>query len=330
MAMTTNPSEIGETARLWAIRAGDPSFDDWDGFTAWLERDPAHLAAYEAALEDERWAEDAFAAESPAVPAPANDQDYADDRDYLVPPMRSRGRWLGIGGAIAAGLALVAGWAVLDRGPALQQIATAVGEHKTVELADGSRITLNSGTQVALDPEKPRYVELARGEALFEVRHDDRNPFVVIASGTRLLDAGTVFNVIGDGQSLDVSVSHGAVIYEPGKQAIRLNEGDALSRADGEAQPVVHKTNPQAVGSWQAGILQYDDAPLDRVASDLGRNIGRPLRAADGSEKRRFTGTLVVSGSPDQVLARAGPLLGVRFEAEGTAWKMTLADGERP
>lgn len=51
--MATHQSELTEAARLWAIRVADPGFGDWDGLTKWLESDPAHLAAYEAAVEND-------------------------------------------------------------------------------------------------------------------------------------------------------------------------------------------------------------------------------------------------------------------------------------
>ena len=59
--MTTQRSDITEAARLWAVRVGDPAFDDWDALTRWLEENPAHLEAYEAAVADEEWAEAALA-----------------------------------------------------------------------------------------------------------------------------------------------------------------------------------------------------------------------------------------------------------------------------
>lgn len=58
--MPTHPSELNEAARHWAIRVGDPAFDDWDALTAWLEADPQHLAAYEAAIDGADWAADAL------------------------------------------------------------------------------------------------------------------------------------------------------------------------------------------------------------------------------------------------------------------------------
>ncbi|MEZ5737698.1 MAG: FecR domain-containing protein [Novosphingobium sp.] len=173
-------------------------------------------------------------------------------------------------------------------------------------------------------------MELADGEALFTVEHDENNPFVVTIGRTRLIDAGTVFNVVHQNGSLDVAVAEGSVIYEQGKNGIRLNAGDALSRSTLDAEPVLRRASPHAIGAWQSGLLQYDNAPLDRIARDLGRNIGQPIHAAPGSDRMHFTGTLVIDGPAEQVLPRAGALLGVTFTPAGDAWKMTPADDTIP
>jgi transmembrane sensor len=314
MGMTAHPPETAETARLWAIRINDPSFDDWDGFTRWLESDPAHLAAYDAAIEDDAWAAELFAHEPKPLPAPAQ---------------RPRRRWQFAGGAIAAAIAAVGGWAVLDRDSPPERIATAPGEHRTIDLADGSRVVLNGGTRVTIDRDTPRHVELAQGEALFEVRHDASDPFVVVAGGTRLVDAGTVFNVVQDGGALDVAVSEGAVIYEPGPSEIRLDAGAALSRASADAAPVVSKASPQSVGSWRTGELQFRNASLEDVARDLSRNIGQPIQVRSGARAKPFSGTLPLRGRPEEVLANIGPLIGVRFVREGDGWTMAPVDGAR-
>ena len=321
--MTTHANDPHEAARLWAIRVQDPGFTDWDGFTRWLEEDSAHLAAYEAALDDAAWADDLLSSDRPD-PA-ANEPQYAMPAENVV-PLCPRRRWFAMGGAIAAALVGLASWSVLDRNPAME-IVTAPGEHRTVALDDGSRVILNGATRITIDPDRPREVVMASGEALFEVKHDDSHPFVVLANGTRLLDAGTVFNVISEGEALDVAVSHGAVIYEPGREDIRLLAGDALSRADGKAAPVLRKASPQAIGGWQTGQLQYSNASLGEVARDLGRNLGTEIRLGEGADRLRFSGTLMVDGSPEAVLARIAPLLGVNFAAKDNAWTMTPANG---
>lgn len=309
--------EIEEAARLWAIRVDDPGFADWDGFTAWLEQAPAHAAAYETALAQAEHA----AALLAAAPKPA--WQPGDEHEARAP----RRRWFPAAAAIAAAVAGVAGWSLIDRGSPAEMIATAPGERRAIELADGSRIILNGGTRVTLDRDTPRQVELAQGEALFEVRHDERNPFLVVTGETRLLDAGTVFNVVADGGALDVEVAEGAVIYQPGANQVRLDAGDALSRSRAGAV-VLRKANPQDVGGWQDGELHYAGASLDRIARDLSRNLGRPVRLAEGAAPQPpFNGTLVLKGEPGEVLKRAGPLLGVRFTADGEGWVMSPANG---
>jgi transmembrane sensor len=310
--------EIAEAARLWAIRASDPGFSEWDEFTLWLEESPANLTAYETVLAQADEAAELLAAKPKPAWQPEPETGYRP----------ARRRWLA-GAAIAAAVAGVAGWGLIDSGHAPEQIATAPGEHRTIDLADGSRIMLNGNTRITIDRDRPRHVELAQGEALFEVKHDEANPFLVVTGNTRLLDAGTVFNVVAEGGALDVEVAEGAVIYQPGADQVRLDAGDGLSRTRAGALPVLRKASPQNVGGWRSGALYYDKAPLDRVAQDLTRNLGMAV-TVQGSGFAPYTGTLMLNGSAEDVLARAAPLLGVRITAHGKGWVMSPANGSPP
>lgn len=328
-------SEPAEMARLWVIRVRDRAFDDWSALTDWLEADPRHLEAYEAVVAQDEWLDDALSENDGSTPAFAATSGpaslsatasgvAANDAAFSTGGWRAMRRWPIWGGAIAAAVTAMAGWVVLQGGA--HEVVTARGEHRTVALADGSRITLNGGTRISFDPDKPRVITLAQGEALFQVRHDARDPFVVMAGGARLLDVGTVFNVVSDNGAVDVAVAEGEVIYEPEHDAIRLSAGDALVRAGHDAKPVLRKARPLAIGAWRAGRLEYADASLAEVARDLGRNLGRTVRVAPGTERLRFSGTLVVDGTEREVLSRAGPLLGVNFGPDGDGWRMTPAN----
>ncbi|WP_168355979.1 FecR family protein [Sphingomonas gei] len=309
--MSASDLELREAARAWAIRVQEPAFDGWDGFTLWLESNPSHLEAYELALDDAAWGGEMLAS------APAT-----------VPESQPRRQWwLAGSAAAAAAVAVVGGWAMLDRDAPAQRIVTAPGEHRILDLADGSKLALNGATRVTIDSDTPRQVILEQGEARFEVRHDARDPFVVLSGGTRLVDAGTVFNVVRDGDALEVAVAEGSVIYQPGADAVTLKPGDTLQLPGKGARPVVGKASPQAIGSWASGELQYDKPSAEQVARDLTRSIGRPVRAAEGARRLRFTGTLLLGGKPEEVLARAGPLLGVRFVPDGEGWTMSPAHG---
>ena len=322
MSMTENLA-LDEVARLWAIRIQDPSFTDWDEFTQWLESNENHLIAYEAALDEGDWAADLFSTPLDSEPDKFSPEVEAEN---VVPLRSSRRRWFAMVGAAAAALVGVIGWSTLDRHPAME-IVTGPGEQRTVALDDGSRVVMNGGTRITIDRDNPREVVMSNGEALFEVKHDGKHPFVVMAKGTRLLDAGTVFNVISEDGSLDVAVAEGAVIYEPNREDIHLAAGDALSRANAKAQPVLRKVNPKSIGGWQSGRLQYSHAFVSDVGRDLGRNLGVDIQIGNGVKNMRFSGTLIVDGSPEVVLSRVGPLLGVNFAANGNAWVMTPANG---
>ncbi|RYY81691.1 MAG: iron dicitrate transport regulator FecR, partial [Comamonadaceae bacterium] len=58
----------------WALRVADPAFTDWDGFTAWLDADPARAERYDATVLALATAEQQVAAVPPtpvvAEPAP--------------------------------------------------------------------------------------------------------------------------------------------------------------------------------------------------------------------------------------------------------------------
>jgi transmembrane sensor len=305
---------VAEDARNWVIRLQDTAFADWDAFADWLERDPAHLAAYNAALDTDEAMTGLFA----HAPAPALVQD-------VEPAARPQRRlyWVS-GGAVAAALALVVGWTSLSGPGARQEYATAPGERREVALADGSRMVLNGGTRVALLDK--REAELIQGEALFEVRHDAANPFIVKTGGAVLQDAGTVFNVVRDESGLRVSVAEGAVIYQPGSEGVHLAPGDALT-VPASGAPQLTRTVPADVGAWRGGQLVYRNATLDRVAADLSRNLGIKVRAGKGTGAIPFTGTISTQGGPGAVIERIAALTGTRATRAGKGWTLDAIDG---
>lgn len=321
--MTQENSDVMDTARLWMIRVNEPGFENWDGFTSWLEADGRHLDAYEAALAEDEWV--AGLARAGAAPAWSRQQAGA-----FPPASRNPfARWprQAFGGLIAASLAIVlVTVAFVNRGPGMTEIVTAHGEQRTIAMDDGSRIIVNGDSSLSYNPEHPRLVTLDRGEVWFDVHHDDANPFVVQTGSTRLVDAGTVFNVVTDSGALEVAVAEGAVIYNPEREGIRLNPGDALTRAGADAPVELHRVDIEGVGGWREGVLQFQDAPLAIVARDLSRAIGRPIRLAEGAGRIRYTGTLAVKGSPEQVKQQIAPLLGVTVSEDADGWELKPAN----
>jgi transmembrane sensor len=234
------PKQINDEEAVaidWVVRVGDPAFDDWDAFQTWLEADPGHAARYHALSAEI----DELAVAGVALPAPAPVPAGA-------PPRAAGRRPVWIGGALAASLAVVVGYATLRDPAAPYAVETAAGAMRTIALADGSTITLGGATRVTLDRHDLRVATLDHGQALFQVHHDARDPFEVMVGGQRLVDIGTTFDVKRSARQTQVAVSEGTVEFEGESAPIRLVAGQGLVARDGVA-PVARRVDIAAVST---------------------------------------------------------------------------------
>lgn len=303
---------IEQRALAWHLRLRDADADEWQKFTAWLAQDPTHNDAYEAvALRDAQF--DEVLAQA-SFPEPAtNVQSDAQD-GQTAPPNRLR--WLALAASVA--LAVFLSVQFLLPGGDFYAIETEPGETRTIALADGGTIVVNGGSHVVLDREDERTAELVRGEAHFTVMHDAADPFVVTVGESRLVDVGTVFNVVLHGEDLRVAVAEGAVRYE-GLESVELAAGQAMHRmTDGRIE--VTRQRVDAVGSWIDGTLVYDRAPLTDVAADLARTTGIAIDLAPGLEQRRFSGVIQTGSDRASLRESVAAVLGLTIEADETGW----------
>jgi len=299
------PDQPPQTQALeWAMLTRDPDFVDWDGFTAWLEADAANAAAYDA-VQFALVEADAGLAPLPEVMA-ANDN----------PPawfMQHRA-WLG--GAVAASLVLAISF-LFWLGPRGETLyATAPGETQLIALDDGSTVELAGGSRLAvLDA---RAARLEAGQALFTIRHDAADPFVLTAGADRLVDAGTVFDVRLAGETLDLAVAEGAVIVNPQAQALRVDAGERALRTDGRYRKLA--VDGAAVGEWSRGRITFEADSLAEIAAELTRATGQNFTSANTVTR--------LSGSLSTEDVRADPrsleaLLGVKVRQQGAGWVIT-------
>lgn len=298
---------IRDQAIAWAVRTGEPGFEDWETFTVWLEQDPSHARAY-----DEVTAAVADAAEAlPSTPPAQND-----DEPGL--PVRRR-RWLG--GAIVASVAVVAALGVWQTRPATYAIETAPGEVRLVELEGGDRIELAGASRIVLDRRDPRRASLEQGQALFTIGHDPDEPFTLAVGEDTLVDIGTIFDVKYSSDGMALAVSEGAVVFNPARQNVRVSPGHRLTSATGSDRYRLSAVPTGDVGEWREGRLTFQDARLEDVAADLSRMTGIEFSVAALSSDRRVSGSLVVD--PVRRDPRAlGALLGVSVRHTGDAWEI--------
>ncbi|MBA2936466.1 FecR domain-containing protein [Sphingomonas sp. CGMCC 1.13654] len=291
----TDRGDIREAAINWVMAQADPAFADWDGFLAWLEADPAHASAYDAVLAAADAAEPALRVVPASEPAPAK------------PPIWRR---QAVGGALAAGLVAVIGFGYFNLRPAPVVFETGPGEHRTIAL-DTATIALNGDTRLVVDRHDPHHATLDRGEALFDVKHDEAHPFAVKVGDDEVQDVGTRFDVTHDHTGTRVAVAEGMVVYNPKAEAVRLGPGQTLDAARSAAELRVATAATSDIGSWREDRLSYRQAPLSVVAADLSRGLGLPIGVDDRIAEKPFTGVIAYGGDKAQFLGRLGPLLDV-------------------
>ncbi|HWA30002.1 MAG TPA: FecR domain-containing protein [Rhizomicrobium sp.] len=191
-----------------------------------------------------------------------------------------------IAAAVVVVGALGAGAAFYAAEPAAKTYATEIGGRETITLRDGSQIELNtdSAVRVALS-EKERKVWLDKGEVFFQVRHNAKRPFVVIASGHRIVDIGTKFTVRRVARGLSVAVTEGKVQLESsdGKAKPTTLVAGQVALADAKSVSIAKK--PVEVLStelkWRTGLIEFRYSTLAEAAKEFNRYNRNKLVIAD-------------------------------------------------
>ena len=188
---------------------------------------------------------------------------------------------------------------------------TDVGERRAVRLADGTMVTLNTGTRLTIAfTDARRVVRLVRGQALFEVAHDRSRPFTVEAADRQITALGTVFEVRVDPGRVNVVLVEGRVMVDRTPEAARsfqsaritptmLRPGEEFSAELGAPQRIA-SVNVERQLLWRDGFVEFDDEPLGLAVAEINRYTSRPITlSGDGIAALHVSG-LFRTGSPDQ------------------------------
>lgn len=282
MNATPRHPDVLRHAADWQARlkAPDCSTADRDAFEQWCIADPAHIDAWLGVAEMDGIAADL--GEQPAIAAAVRPARRATVHAH------HRRRWrTGMSVAAAAVLALAVGligWLRPPGGAMTAQYATTVGEQRSLTLADGTRLQLDtdSALSVHLDAER-RVLDMTRGRVDILVGADAR-PFEVHAGRGRLRDIGTRFQVERREEQVSVAVLDGLVgvrLADGAHEETELSPGQRVGYGDhGPLEPVEPFEFEQAE-AWTRGELIFSDRRLDEVLAELNRYTATPLRLSD-------------------------------------------------
>ena len=236
------------------------------------------------------------------------EQASADDRSAarrIGPPgldlwlQRSRRNWLRA--AVAGmGLLAVAGFLALwiAHRPVAQlpdvalqlTLRTAHGQLAERQLADHSviRLDTDSGVTVRYTADS-RVVHLVAGRANFQVAHESRRGFLVLAGVAAVHAVGTNFDVRLEEGATVVTVYEGRVrVGRAGAPVaaadsamagtIPLSAGQQLRILAGAWPAIPALVDTGRSGAWLQGQIRFQNEPIEKVAAEFNRYSRRPIR----------------------------------------------------
>lgn len=317
MALMPLPETIDrkllEDAAEWVLRlrfGASPSQGERDAFERWRDQSAAHRRA---------WAR----AEKVLGAFQGPDADVCKETLRALPDVKRRRalRLLSVALiAVPTGLAVsrFLPWAEWHA-----DVATATGERRTVKLADGSTLVLNtaSAVDIAFTQDERRLV-LRAGEILVTTHADPASvhrPFLVQVPQGDVRALGTRFGVrlIGSDRTRVMVLEHAvqarpgagaAFLMHAGEQA-EFNRGGLLARAS---------TEPGA-DLWERGFLVARNMRLADVVAEIGRYRSGFVRCAADIADLRVSGVISIADS-DVALDTLAQTLPVKVRRLGRYW----------
>ena len=233
---------------------------------AWVAEDASHAAAYRQA--EQLWRL------TGAVPPTAR-----------WPARWRRGGLVLVAAALAICLMLSLATSNLLRA----DYRTGASETRDVALPDGSTVSLDADSAIALGPD--RAVELLAGRAFFQVKRDPAHAFTVTADETRVTVLGTAFDVLLSERSVTVAVQSGSVSVAGSSQSVTLQSGQRaiVDCADGAITAATVGTT--GIAAWRSGKLVVEGVPVAEVIEELDRHHSGVILLRDPVlGARRITG----------------------------------------
>ncbi|WP_420602165.1 FecR family protein [Flagellimonas sp.] len=187
-------------------------------------------------------------------------------------------------------------------------IKTVYGEQKEIELPDGSKVWMNSSSQLSYQKSHPRNIYL-EGEAFFEVMRDEQVPFTVETHDQiKIKVLGTSFNVKSYTQKTytETVLLEGKVELSSlsSDEKIQMIPNDKITFLRNGKKLVQSKVDtPTSFVSWKEGILQFSDKPFREIATDLAIQHNIKIRFKnDKIANSKFTGSFEQETPIEEIL----------------------------
>ncbi|HVO46900.1 MAG TPA: FecR domain-containing protein [Steroidobacteraceae bacterium] len=301
------PREPATAAEWFAARHAGHDTELERRFAAWLAASRQHFEDY--ALCELTW-ELAASAAVGISQAPANVPWYRRTSSLAA-------------AAAAAALLLFAFLRVMHPSSAPAVVwQTQAGEQRSISLADGSHIVMNTRSMLEIRMgARRREVRLLTGEAYFEVAHDESRPFIVRTPLGHIRAVGTRFDVLLDGQRVEVAMEEGKVMVRsalPDAPEVLTVAGMSATLAPGSAAPHLQPADLNRIENWRARRIEFDRVPLGTALREFSRYTPVPITA----------GSPEIAQMPISAVLKAGDVAALRATLKGAFGLQVIESGD--
>ena len=213
---------------------------------------------------------------------------------------------------------------------------TAIGEHSTVHLSDGTQLVLNTNSLVKVNcTDQYRLLVLERGEIHVQVAHDKTRPLSVIVGNNIVKAVGTAFAIkIASDQQIELIVTEGKVLVGVHRGALGgtadispdILASSSVTVAAGEQlvlgipEEDVMEVSVEEIEvklSWRQGNLIFRGESLEDAVAEIGRYTTVDFVILDDDLRKVRIAGLFKAGDVDGLLATLRENFSISYQRTG-------------
>lgn len=250
---------------------------------------------------------------------------YMAQRERLKAARRSLTEWMWprgvVAGLISTGILAFFATYSLQQPFKPETFATAIGQTKRVQLADGSEATLDTDSAMAVSFDgDERRVKLLKGRANFAVAHDFKRPFKVSSAEMVITAVGTEFVVSVASNKQMVTLLKGSVAVDtlsggngrPIEHRMLQPGQKFMLRPDGASEFQKFADIP-AETAWRDNRMEFSGTPASEAIAEANRYSLQKIRLADARASSQRVGGSFRTGQQEVFAEALCALLRVRI-----------------
>ena len=204
----------------------------------------------------------------------------------------------------------------------MNRLIVPYGKRSYLELADGTKVWLNSGTELDFPTSfttSSRDIKVV-GEIYIEVAKSDKQFWVHTEQAT-IRVVGTKFNITAyEGESAEsITLVEGSVqVNTLSNKEVKLAPNELLT-VSGENMEV-KTVNVSEYISWRKGVLEFDKAPFSEILKKIGRyyNVDFETNADKTLNNQTCSGKLYLSNNLDSTMTSVSIISSTAYSRKGS------------